>query len=141
MIDDRGQVSFEYLMIFAISLVILIVFTLPLAETSIKSTMDISDSLNAKSDLSKLAQCIKTVYGQGQGSKQVVTLHESTNMKVSIGKSSVSCTVKLKDKSKKTVREYYQSSLKRSSITLTKGVNTIVVEWPLGSENMVVYRV
>ena len=140
MTDNRGQVSFEYLMIFAISLILLIVFTLPLAETSVKNTIDVSDSLNAKADLSKLAQCIKTVYGQGQGSKQTVSLHESKKIKLTIANSYVSCNVKLNDKSTKQIKQYYKSTLKKTSMTLSKGENDIVVEWPVGSENMIVYR-
>lgn len=140
MVDSSGQVSFEYLMIFTISLIILIVFTLPLAETAIKDTLDVSDSMNAKSDMSKLAHCIKTVYGQGQGSRQQVTLHESKKIKVSVANNYVSCSVKLKDKTNKNIREYYKSTLKKTSITLTKGENNIIVEWPVGSKNMVIYN-
>ena len=43
--DDVGQISLEYMLIFTISLIILIVFTLPLAELTIKDTFDISDSV------------------------------------------------------------------------------------------------
>lgn len=70
--EDVGQISLEYMLIFTISLIILIVFTLPLAELTIKDTFDISDTLNTKNDVSKIAQAIKRVYGEGQGSKQVI---------------------------------------------------------------------
>ena len=132
--------SFEYLMIFSISLIILIAFTLPLAETSIKNTMDVSDSLDVKYDLSKLANAVKTVYGQGQGSKQQVILHETKNIKVNIASNPISCSIKLKDKQKKVIKESYKSNLKKTSITLTKGENIITIEWPVDSKNMVIYR-
>ena len=72
--EECGQISLEYILIFTISLIILMIFTLPLAENSIKDTLDVYDSLNVKSDLSKISCAIKQVYGQGQGSKQTVKL-------------------------------------------------------------------
>ena len=59
--DNHGQISLEYLLIFTVSLIILLIFTLSLAENSIKDTLDVSDSLDVKSDLSKIANAIKQV--------------------------------------------------------------------------------
>lgn len=140
MIDNNGQVSFEYLMIFTISLIILIVFTLPLTHMAIGNTLDVSDSINVKSDLSKIAQAIKTVYGQGQGSKQELNLHNSKKIKLLISKNSISCTLKLKDSTKKTIKQSYNSNLEKTSVTLNKGDNNLVVEWPVGKSNMIIYR-
>ena len=75
--DNSGQVSLEYLLIFAISLIILVTFTLPLTELTIENTLDVSDTLDVKSDLSQLSQAICQVYGEGQGSKQTVTVQSS----------------------------------------------------------------
>jgi uncharacterized protein (UPF0333 family) len=61
MIDSRGQVSLEYLLIFVVSLILLIAFTLPLAELTIGNTLDVSETLNVKSDLSKVSQAIEEV--------------------------------------------------------------------------------
>lgn len=128
-------------MIFTISLIILIVFTIPLTQTAIQDTFDVSDSLNVKSDLSKISFGIKEVYGQGQGSKQQITLQVSKKSKITITKDYVSSSLTLKDKTKKTFRQNCKSNLKRTSITLAKGENNIVIEWPVGSENMVIYKI
>lgn len=140
MLDNSGQVSFEYLMIFAISLIILIVFTIPLMQNSIENTLDISDSLNTKSDLSKISLAIKEVYGQGQGSKRMITVQCSHNIKVNAAKNYISCSINLNDNSKKTIKENYKSNLEKTSFMLNKGENIIVVEWPLNSENMIMYK-
>lgn len=81
--ENNGQVSLEYLLIFAVSIILLIAFTLPLAEISIENTMDVSNSLNVKSELSKLSNAISLVYSEGQGSKQTVymTLDEPLMLK------------------------------------------------------------
>ena len=71
--EDKGQIALEYLLIFAFSLMLLIVFTLPLTEIVIEDTFDVSDSLTVKSQLVEISQAIKQVYGEGQGSKHTVT--------------------------------------------------------------------
>lgn len=140
MTDDRAQISLEYLLIFAISLIILMVFTLPLAEDSIRNTLDVSDSLNAKYGMSTIAQAIREVYGEGQGSKRTIDFDSDRNIKVYLSDSYLSCNLKLKSNSNKQIRENFKSSLKKTSITLNKGKNVIIVEWPIGSENMLIYK-
>lgn len=140
MTDDRAQISLEYLLIFAISLIILMIFTLPLAEDSIRNTLDVSDSLNAKYAMSTIAQAIREVYGEGQGSKRTIDFDSDRNIKVYLSDSHLSCNLKLKSNSNKQIRENFKSSLKKTSITLNKGKNVIIVEWPIGSENMLIYK-
>lgn len=134
--DSKGQVALEYLLIFAISLILLTVFTLPLTEQTIENTLDVSDSLNVKSDLSKISQAVQEVYGQGQGSKQTVSVVPSKDLKVSVEDNHISCSFKLKDGQIKEEKEYFKSTLEESDIYLKKGENSVVVEWPDNSENM-----
>lgn len=137
--DDKGQVSFEYLLIFAISLILLIVFTLPLTELTIGNTLDVSDTLNAKSDLSKISQAIEEVYGQGQGSKQTVHAVLSNDLKVNVENNYISCNLKLNGGQIKSEKIYFKSTLEKSDIYLRKGENSIIVEWPENTENMQIY--
>ena len=138
--DNRAQISLEYILIFSISLIVLMIFTLPLAEDSIKNTLDVSDSLNAKYELSAIAQAIREVYGEGHGSKRTISLDSDNKIKVSISDRYISCNLKLKSNSYKQIRESFKSNIKKTSITLNKGNNVIVVEWPIGSENMLIYK-
>ncbi len=139
MIDNRGQVSLEYLLIFVVSLILLIAFTLPLAELTIGNTLDVSDTLNVKSDLSKVSQAIEEVYGQGQGSKHTIDVVASKDLKVNVASDYISCDIKLKDGQNKAEKIYFRSTLEKSSIYLKKGENSITVEWPENSENMQIY--
>lgn len=138
--DDKGQVSLEYLLIFAVSFIILIAFTLPLLEESMSTTFDVSDSLKLKSDLSKLSQAIKEVYGQGQGSRCTVDLDINAPVKVNIADNYVSSKIMLKDKKYKEIKIPVKSKLKSTSFKLSKGKNTFVIEWPVDSENMIIYE-
>ena len=139
--ESGGQISLEYMMIFTISLIILIVFTLPLAEDLIKDTLDISDSLNVKSDLSEISNAIRQVYGEGQGSKQTIIIESKNRLKIDILDSHVSTSLKLKSNSKKDINEYVTSNIQKTSISIDKGKNTIIVEWPINSKNMLIYTV
>ena len=140
MMDNRGQVSLEYLLIFAISMILLIAFTLPLTDFTIQTTLDVSDSLDMKSDLSKLSLAIQTVYGQGQGSRQIVNIISQAPSKIDVTDSHVSCNLKLKDGSRKLVKVTSKSNLAKTTIPISEGTNTIVVEWPVGSETMNIHK-
>lgn len=135
----RGQVSFEYLLIFSISLIILIVFTMPLINHTMATTFDVSESLDVKDDLSKIALSINGVYGEGQGARQTVSINAVKPFKVDVAGSYLSCNLKLKDNNNKLIKVPCKSNLKSSSIYLDKGMNNVVVEWPVGSENMLIY--
>lgn len=137
--EEKGQVALEYLMIFAISLILLIVFTLPLTEKSVENTLDVSDTLDAKSNLAKIAQAVMQVYGEGQGSKQSVNIISKQSIKVNIDDNHISSNLKLKDGTSKLIKVDYNSNLPKSNIYLNKGENIITVEWPVGSENMEIY--
>lgn len=138
--DDKGQVSLEYLLIFAVSFIVLIAFTLPLLEGSMSTTFDVSDSLELKSDLSKLSQAIMQVYGQGQGSRIAVDLDINSPVKINIADNYVSSKIMLKNKQYKEIKIPVKSKLKSTSFKLSKGKNTLVIEWPVESENMIIYK-
>lgn len=138
--EKRGQVSLEYLLIFSVSLMILIAFTLPLLKESMDNTFDVSDSIKTKSDLYKLVAAIKQVYGEGQGSKQTVKLHINKPIKISVANNHISSKIKLKNGDNKQIRINFKSTLKTDSFYLNKGENIFVIEWPIDNENMLIYR-
>lgn len=138
--DNKGQVALEYILIFAVSLLILIIFTLPLTELTIQNMLDVSDSLNVKSDLSKIAQSIEIVYGQGQGSKQSLNIQSSKALTIDITSNYISTRLKLNDGSFKNIKIEFNSNLGKTRIPITKGENLIIVEWPVGNENMRIYK-
>ncbi len=140
MTDSKGQVSLEYLLIFSLSLIILIVFTLPMLEQTMDNTFDVSDSIKVKSDLSKISQAIKEVYGDGQGSKQTVYLDIDKPVKIDITNNHVSSKIKLKNNKQKEIKINVISKLKTKSFKLSKGEKIFVIEWPENSKNMIIYQ-
>jgi len=138
--ESSGQVSLEYLLIFSVSLIIVIAFTLPLLQQSLDNTFDVSDSVKTKSDLSKLAYAIKQVYGQGQGSKQTVKLDINLPLKINIANNYISSKIKLKNGDNKVIKINVKSKLKTTNFNLNKGIHIFVIEWPIGDENMIIYQ-
>lgn len=138
--EDKGQVSIEYLLIFAVSLILLIAFTLPLAELSMEKTLDVSNSLNAKGELSKLSNAISQVYSEGQGSKQTVHLCLDKSINVKITNSYLSASYLMNDGKTKQFKLNHNSNLNSGSLFLDKGENKIIVEWPIDSGQMTVYK-
>ena len=138
--ENRGQVSLEYILIFSISLIILLAFTMPFLQNAMDFTFDVSDSLKAKSDLSEIAQAVSRVYGQGQGSKQTVKIKVDVPVKIDVANNHVTSQIKLKSGDYKTVKINVKSKLKTNTFKLKKGVHTFVVEWPVASGNMIIYE-
>ena len=140
MMDNKGQISLEYLLIFAISLILLIAFTLPLAQIAIEKTSDVSNTLNAKSELSKLSYAISQVYSEGHGSRHTVHLDVNKPIYVKITNAYISSSIKLSDGKSKTLTLNHNSNLASGGISLDKGENKIIVEWPIGEEKMNIYK-
>ena len=138
--EDKGQVSLEYLLIFAVSIILLIVFTLPLAEIGLEKTLDVSNTLNAKGELSKLSNAVSQVYGEGQGSKQTIYMGLDKSINVKITNSYLSASYMMKDSKTKEFKLYHNSNLNSGSLFLDKGENKIIVEWPINSEHMIIYK-
>ena len=70
--EDKGQVSLEYLLIFAVSIILLIAFTLPLAEIGLEKTLDVSNTMNAKGELSKLSNAVRFTVKVRDQSRQFI---------------------------------------------------------------------
>ena len=113
---------------------------MPLLVQSMDNTFDVSDSLKTKSDLSKIAQAIKQVYGEGQGAKQSVNVDISRPVRIDIDNTHIKSNIKLKNGDNKVVKINVKSKLETNSFKLNKGINTLVIEWPVGSENMILYE-
>ena len=138
--EDKGQVSLEYLLIFAVSIILLIAFTLPLAEIGLEKTLDVSNTMNAKGELSKLSNAVSQVYGEGQGSKQTIYMDLDKSINVKITNSYFSASYMMKDSKTKEFKLYHNSNLNSGSLFLDKGENKIIVEWPINSEHMIIYK-
>lgn len=138
MTDSRGQISLELLLVFAISLTVLILFTLPLSEIAIENTLDLSDANNVKSQLSQIANGINQVYSEGQGSKKTVIVDLDKDITVSFKNNLIQSNFKLNDGSYKYININHDAVNLDSSLNLKKGLNKVVIHWPEGYEYLTI---
>lgn len=138
--ENNGQISIEYLFIFTISLIILTVFTIPLADLAIEKTTEISNTLNVKSQLYKIADGINQVYGEGKGAKQSINLELDEKVNINIYRNHISASVKFNDKSSKLIKVSHECGDISGSLQLNKGKHTIIIQWPEDMENVVISK-
>ena len=96
--------------------------------------------MNAKGELSKLSNAVSQVYGEGQGSKQTIYMDLDKSINVKITNSYLSASYMMKDSKTKEFKLYHNSNLNSGSLFLDKGENKIIVEWPINSEHMIIYK-
>ncbi|KZX14764.1 hypothetical protein [Methanobrevibacter curvatus] len=144
-IDNHGQLSIELILILMITIIILITITLPILSTVIDTSLDGSDILESKAEISKLANAVDRVYSEGRGSKETVNLNLPWDLRVAIYSdglylnqttpySKLSFTHVLSDGSFKTVEFNLSCGNLNEELYLSKGINNIAVNWPLDTD-------
>lgn len=110
---------------------------MPLAEYTIKSTLDISDSSKLKVDLSKIASGINEVNSEGINSKRTIYINSPQNLEVKITKGILKADLNLHDGTQKTITESLNFDY-NNTFNLIKGENKIVIEWPVNSTGIII---
>lgn len=138
--DSRGQLSVELIFIVAISIMVLLTFTIPIGKLAIENNMDSLNSLNAKFCIDEIANGVDSVYCQGQGAKKTLSIVADMDYKIVINPNSVYCSLKLHDNKEKTVKQSVKCKNVNGQLFLSKGLNTIVVEWPDDSNSLLIIK-
>lgn len=139
--DNKGQLSVEVLFLFAISIVVLIVFTIPLGHLAISGTLDIVNVLNAEAEINQLANGIDMVYCQGAGAKRVETIELNKDLKVFVKSKLLSGDMTLDDGKTKRLSENHKATNVFSNLYLSKGINKVLITWEEGSSNIVMKKI
>lgn len=134
--EDKGQMSVELLFLFALSIIILIVFTIPIGEVAISNTMDVVNTFNTELGIKQIANGIDKVYSQGIGAKQVITVELNKDTTVIIKSKSISTEIALNDGKVKKLSENHKAEKVFSTLNLVKGVNKISISWDEDSNNI-----
>lgn len=80
--DNQGQITLEYLLIFFISIIILSTISLPLISDAIDNSQDITTAVEVKNTLSSVSNNINYIYYTGYGSKRIIAVHIPKNMQL-----------------------------------------------------------
>ena len=142
-IDKKGQLSLEYVLSSMIVILIISLISVPILLTAMDYSNDIIDSINAKSELSKITDAIDFCYSSGKGSKRIVYVDLNRNVDIRLyndgNKGFASIDLNLSDNSKEITSSFDYNGL-NGNIHLSKGFNKIAVNWDEDSNMIEVNR-
>ena len=144
--DIKGQLSLELLLISFLVILILVSITLPIANLGIDLSIDSSNLLEIKSEVSKIANEIDSVYSNGLGSKRTIVIEAPEDLNVRFSKDLNSeiglATAQyiLNNGSMKEIKVNYKYPNLNYDLHLIKGHNTVIIEWPVNSSEIIVYK-
>ncbi|AGN16711.1 hypothetical protein [Methanobrevibacter sp. AbM4] len=139
--EENGQMSFEYLLLFIISLILINVFILPMISTSIDSIDDLNTAYNTKSQMEELVTGINQVYASGSGSKRTVYLNMKKDSQIDINNGILTSDVLLSDNSYKKVEVRSNDLSLNNRITLNRGLNRVIIEWKGNSSQIEIGKI
>lgn len=139
--DKNGQMSVEIIFLFAISIVILIAFTIPISQVTIENNLDVSNSLNTKHELLKIVNSIDNVYSQGIGAKQIIIIETNEKISVMIKSKTLSSELLLHDNKTKIFSYNHKADNIYCNLMLEKGVNKVLITWPESSKNILIDKI
>ena len=142
-LDNKGQLSLEYVLSSMIVILIISLISVPILLTAMDYSNDIVDSINAKSELSKITDALDFCYASGKGSKRIVYVDLNRNVDMRLyndgKKGFASIDLDLSDNSKEITSSFDYNAL-NENIHLTKGLNKIEVKWDDDSNMIEVNR-
>lgn len=139
--EENGQMSFEYLLLFIISLISINVFILPMISTSIDNIDDLNMAYNTKSQMEELVTGINQVYASGSGSKRTVYLNMKKDSQIDINNGILTGDVLLSDNSYKKVEVRSNDLSLNNKIILNKGLNRVIIEWKDNSSQIEIDKI
>jgi uncharacterized protein (UPF0333 family) len=139
--ENNGQVSFEYLLLFIISLILINVFILPMVSTSTDNIDDLNTAYNTKSQMEELVTGINQVYASGSGSKRTVYLNMKKDSQIDINNGILTGDVLLSDNSYKKVEVRSNDLSLNNRIILNKGLNRVIIEWKDNSSQIEIDKI
>lgn len=142
-LGNKGQLSLEYVLSSMIVILIISLISIPILLTAIDFSNDIMDSINSKSELSKITDAIDFCYASGKGSKRVVMLDFNRNVDIRLyndGKNGLATiNLNLSGNSEEITSNFDYNGL-NENIHLSKGFNRIAVKWDENSNVIEVKR-
>ena len=142
-LGNKGQLSLEYVLSSMIVILIISLISVPILLTAIDYSNDILDSINSKTELSKITDAIDFCYASGKGSRRIVLVDFNRNVDVRLyndGKNGLATiNLNLSGNSEEITSNFDYNGL-NENIHLSKGYNRIAVKWDEDSNVIEVNR-
>jgi len=131
--DNKGQISAEYLLLVVVFIVILASVTIPMASKSIDTSMDVSQVSDAKTAVESIANAADVIYANGPGSKRTIDVYipQSTNLEAT--GNTTGMDIGLSDATTKFVNATIKYTFNNTNVAVAKGWHSVQLQWTLGT--------
>lgn len=133
--DNRGQISAEYLLLLVVTLVILSSVTIPMLTKSVDASNDVSDTSEVKNAVNSIASAVDIVYANGPGAKRTLDIYIPLTLNYETGANYASMSLNLTD-SAKVLNTTTSCPITANSTTLTKGWYNTTIQWAAGKTSI-----
>ncbi|MGF7119181.1 class III signal peptide-containing protein [Methanobacterium oryzae] len=131
--DNKGQISAEYLLLMVIIILILSSVTIPLASQSIDASNNVTITSDAKTAVSSIADAVNVVYANGPGAVRTLDVNIPQNgMSFATNENNITLTtVSIKDSNgnAKVVSANTQFAVNNITTTLNEGNHKVNIAW------------
>lgn len=132
--DNKGQLSLEYVLIAMIGILLLTLISFPLVNFSIDASNDIVTSINVKNELNKISDGVNYCYYEGKGSKRTILLDFKNQTTVNFllssdNESIIKSKIDLNKNTKKEIIINSNAPIQTKTISFNKGFSKIIIQW------------
>ncbi|KUK00517.1 MAG: hypothetical protein AB7D17_02725 [Methanobacteriales archaeon] len=138
MMDEKGQVSVEYLMLIFVAILILGTITLPLVGKAIDASNDVSRASDAKIAVETIANAADVVYANGPGAKRTVSFYIPQDGTLGCDNNMIYFTIKFSNNTMRNITAITQYNITSNSVQLTKGWHNATITWPINTRSIVI---
>jgi len=137
--ENKGQISAEYLLTVVVILIILATVSIPLVGSSINNTMDISNSADVEKAVNSIANAVNIVYSNGPGAKRTISVYVPSNLTLTWDGTGIQMSVPLNNGTTKTIKaDTNHKVLIKPPSYFDKGWHNVNVTWSLADNNSIV---
>lgn len=138
--ENKGQVSAEYLLLLVVILIILASVSIPLVGKSITSTLDVSTASDTQNAIQSIANAVNIVYANGPGAKRTIDVYipQSGNLNVDNTAKIIYQELTFTDRSPKNITASIDYNTTITNPNPGKGWHQTQINWPTNATNIVV---
>ncbi|MBM4241331.1 MAG: class III signal peptide-containing protein [Euryarchaeota archaeon] len=130
--DNKGQISAEYLLLVLVFLIILGSITIPLMGRSINASSDVSAASDARVAVQSIANAANIVYANGMGARRTLNVYVPQNTILNFTNRTVAMRI-VSSQGNLTIDQRTDYNLANTTVNVNKGWRNVRIEWTVGS--------
>lgn len=125
--ENKGQISAEYLLTVVVILIIIATVSIPLVGKSVNDTMDISQSADVEKTVNSIANAVNLVYANGPGAKRTISVYMPITLSLTTDGSNIRMSVPLNANGPKIIEAKINHPVVISPSDFSKGWHNVTV--------------